>query len=558
MRIADMNVSARVKSCLMEAGYTDLDDIFGMTDEDLMEITNLDQWGVDEIRAALNEENDREEEFSQIEDDGDYDISEDQKVEITTSNLEMLKRRFALVMTTLTEREQTILTIRYGLDGGRTHSLREVGKMLGFTGERIRQIEAKCIRKLRYPSRFRMLKEYLSEGADSIDVLRLLSGQDLTSVEIDEGDAALSLSIDVSSRFIKERTVSSDTPIEKLDLSNRSFNYLKSAGINCVGDLCNRTYEDMAMVMNMGRRSLEEVLAKLIELGLSLREGSETGTKNNQLEGNESIGDDRLNTPIYKLNLTTESYNYLQGAGIDTERDLCMRSYNEMRNINGLGRTGLNEVLAKMAEIGLSLRNPEEEMFLYGYPEDVKDIAREKGEYWENRLYIEMMILNYRWLLDFRKLDPVMWKVKYDHDMISSDPKFKDFMHDKLLDILGYFKEMSDAVNKKAAEAVGVRGEPGNVDKIISAVQEFMEIYRKWIRWKLEFEKVTAFSEYHYVIEALLSVADSVLSGVDELYNKLLSAKKTYDDYLDGKISLDGVEIDLSVSFKPFRFVLVN
>ena len=85
-----------------------------------------------------------------------------------------------------------------------------------------------------------------------------------------------------------------------------------------------------------------------------------------------------------------------------------------------------------------------------------------------------------------------------------------------------------------------------------------MDIYRKCIRYKLDFERVTATWEYHDVVEALLSIIDSMLAGVDELYNKLLSAKKTYDDYLAGKISLDGVAIDLSVSFKPFRLILAN
>ena len=63
-----------------------------------------------------------------------------------------------------------------------------------------------------------------------------------------------------------------DMPIEELDLSVRSYNCLKRAGINTVAELCSRTEEEMMKVRNLGRKSLEEVVEKLEGLGLSLRE----------------------------------------------------------------------------------------------------------------------------------------------------------------------------------------------------------------------------------------------------------------------------------------------
>ncbi|MCL6516896.1 DNA-directed RNA polymerase subunit alpha [Alicyclobacillus sp.] len=63
-----------------------------------------------------------------------------------------------------------------------------------------------------------------------------------------------------------------DMPIEELDLSVRSYNCLKRAGINTVGELCSRTEEEMMKVRNLGRKSLEEVVEKLSALGLSLRQ----------------------------------------------------------------------------------------------------------------------------------------------------------------------------------------------------------------------------------------------------------------------------------------------
>ena len=73
----------------------------------------------------------------------------------------MLQEQISKLLGTLTEREQRVLTLRFGLDDGRTRTLEEVGKEFNVTRERIRQIEAKALRKLRHPSRSRKLKDYL-------------------------------------------------------------------------------------------------------------------------------------------------------------------------------------------------------------------------------------------------------------------------------------------------------------------------------------------------------------------------------------------------------------
>ena len=72
-----------------------------------------------------------------------------------------LKEQLEEVLETLTERERKVLRLRFGLDDGRARTLEEVGKEFKVTRERIRQIEAKALRKLRHPSRSRKLKDYL-------------------------------------------------------------------------------------------------------------------------------------------------------------------------------------------------------------------------------------------------------------------------------------------------------------------------------------------------------------------------------------------------------------
>ena len=76
---------------------------------------------------------------------------------------ELLKDEISSVLLTLTEREEQVLRLRFGLDDGSCKTLEEVGQMFGVTRERIRQIEAKALRKLRHPSRSRKLKDFLNE-----------------------------------------------------------------------------------------------------------------------------------------------------------------------------------------------------------------------------------------------------------------------------------------------------------------------------------------------------------------------------------------------------------
>ncbi len=76
----------------------------------------------------------------------------------------IVKKAVAMdVLSTLTEREQKVLRLRFGLDDGRPRTLEEVGRQFNVTRERIRQIEAKALRKLRHPSRSKILKDYLDE-----------------------------------------------------------------------------------------------------------------------------------------------------------------------------------------------------------------------------------------------------------------------------------------------------------------------------------------------------------------------------------------------------------
>ncbi len=92
---------------------------------------------------------------------GDFIQDDNVPVPADAAAFTLLKEQLAEVLDTLTEREQKVLRLRFGLDDGRARTLEEVGREFNVTRERIRQIEAKALRKLRHPSRSRKLRDYL-------------------------------------------------------------------------------------------------------------------------------------------------------------------------------------------------------------------------------------------------------------------------------------------------------------------------------------------------------------------------------------------------------------
>ena len=99
-----------------------------------------------------------EEEHSHL---GDFIEDEDAPAPASAASYILLKEQLDDVLDTLTDREKRVLELRFGIEDGRPRTLEEVGKEFGVTRERIRQIEAKALRKLRHPSRSKKLKDYL-------------------------------------------------------------------------------------------------------------------------------------------------------------------------------------------------------------------------------------------------------------------------------------------------------------------------------------------------------------------------------------------------------------
>jgi RNA polymerase primary sigma factor len=92
---------------------------------------------------------------------GDFIPDDDSPAPAEAASYTLLKEQLNEVLHTLTHREEQVLKLRFGLEDGRTRTLEEVGKEFNITRERIRQIEAKALRKLRHPSRSKKLRDYL-------------------------------------------------------------------------------------------------------------------------------------------------------------------------------------------------------------------------------------------------------------------------------------------------------------------------------------------------------------------------------------------------------------
>ena len=135
-----------------EATAEEVAERIGMSPDKVREIMKIAQDPVS-LETPIGEEED-----SHL---GDFIPDDDSPSPAEAASYELLKEQLEEVLHTLTSREEHVLKLRFGLEDGRTRTLEEVGKECNITRERIRQIEAKALRKLRHPSRSKRLKDYL-------------------------------------------------------------------------------------------------------------------------------------------------------------------------------------------------------------------------------------------------------------------------------------------------------------------------------------------------------------------------------------------------------------
>ena len=135
-----------------EATTEEIADDIGVTVDKIREIMKISQHPVS-LETPIGEANE-----SHL---GDFIPDKNNPTPSEAASYQLLREQLNEVLHTLTPREEMVLKLRFGLDDGRTRTLEEVGREFQITRERIRQIEAKALRKLRHPSRSKRLKDYL-------------------------------------------------------------------------------------------------------------------------------------------------------------------------------------------------------------------------------------------------------------------------------------------------------------------------------------------------------------------------------------------------------------
>ena len=198
-------------------------------------------------------------------------------------NLYILREKLNEALALLREKEKRILELRYGILDGKRRTLQEVGATFDVSRERIRQIEAKALRKLGSPKRISEIKPYVDADLEIRDILIGLADGTLivkkpsenskTKDQAEDHSLDRTANMDTSASRFEESpiAISPDMGIERLGLSNRSYNCLKRAGISTIEDLCSYTANDLRRVRDLGRKSEEEIHIKLKEAGFWLR-----------------------------------------------------------------------------------------------------------------------------------------------------------------------------------------------------------------------------------------------------------------------------------------------
>ena len=133
------------------------------TTKEIADELHIEESKVEEVLKIAQEPVSLETPIGEEEDShlGDFIPDNDAPAPADAASHTMLREQLSDVLSTLTPREEKVLRLRFGLEDGRSRTLEEVGKEFNVTRERIRQIEAKALRKLRHPSRSRKLKDYL-------------------------------------------------------------------------------------------------------------------------------------------------------------------------------------------------------------------------------------------------------------------------------------------------------------------------------------------------------------------------------------------------------------
>lgn len=321
------------------------------------------------------------------------------------------------ILKTLTPREEKALKMRFGILDGKTSTLEETGNELNVTRERVRQIEAKAIRKLRYPTRMKTFKYDLTKNNDMLtdEEKRLInelkdnifssdmifSNNPCELTQDDEKSEDILKAIHILKNkdvLFKERKEQQDIEreqrykisLEDTNISKEAYDYLKGIGIEKVGDLIHiRIKDELNLINNLGKEGYIDLVGQLANYYDGIAEEYRERLENISEDNGKTINinwafkqhQDDFETPIEDLNLSVRAFNCLYRRGIRTLADIASLTEEELKNVRNLGNKSVEEVIQKLGEFGLTTRKEE----------NVEDIAEniQSNMQHENNLLFE-------------------------------------------------------------------------------------------------------------------------------------------------------------------------
>lgn len=385
MKIRELTISARAKMCLLSAGYEDIEDLENVTDGELLKIKNLNEKGVAEIRTAINTyftDDDAENEFEDItifQENGGVEVN----VDFCGLEFDEFSEKLTISIWASSNSEDTYKIWMKDLyvNDVQYKAFKCIGSISDYDSDYM-EMEIEDVDDISYEDikKISFLIEIDDENDDELANSKVVTlfcnikkeSFFVESIEEYKKDEEI-IDEDIDWSDIEEDEPISDPTelsIDDVELSVRSYNCLKRAGIKTIGELCDMTMEDMMKVRNLGRKSLEEILTMLKDKGLALKDSDDE---------DEITGDVNTNISIEELEFSVRTYNCLNRAGIRTLRDICKKTPEDMMKVRNLGRKSLEEVLAKLNEYGLSLAESDNRSTNQEIYARFKKIIREEG-----------------------------------------------------------------------------------------------------------------------------------------------------------------------------------
>ena len=190
-------------------------------------------------------------------------VTEDEEIIENADMITDLCGSVEYALYTLTERERDIIIKRFV----NKLTYKEAGDLFGVTKERIRQIEAKALRKLRHPSRLKYLTKGLFGIVEEIktDYHRKFADLEAKLIEL------CKVNEKTADKIIEEHSALRADGIEQADFSVRTYNCLKRHGIKTISELATLRYDEIVKIRNLGRKCVKEIIDKLKEYGYTVK-----------------------------------------------------------------------------------------------------------------------------------------------------------------------------------------------------------------------------------------------------------------------------------------------